>query len=71
MVGALGAFLVALAIRAALIVQVKQLSALMVVCMVAGVSERLVPNFVEQIESRSVSRKPDTNTQPTPEQGGE
>ena len=56
MVGKLGALLVALAIRAGLIVQVKQLSAIMVMCMVAGASERLVPSFIEQVESRAVAR---------------
>jgi hypothetical protein len=56
MVGTLGALLVALAIRAGLIVQVKQLSAIMVMCMVAGASERLVPSFIEQVESRAVAR---------------
>jgi hypothetical protein len=56
MVGALGSLLVALAIHASLIVQVSKLSALMVMCMVAGVSERLVPSFIEQIESRAVAR---------------
>jgi hypothetical protein len=56
MVGSLGAMLVALAIRAGLIVQANQLSEIMVICMVAGVSERLVPSFIEQVESRAVVR---------------
>jgi hypothetical protein len=56
MVGVLGAMLVALAIRAGLIVQANQLPELMVICMVAGVSERLVPSFIEQVESRAVAR---------------
>lgn len=56
MAGALGAMLVALAIRAGLVLQVDRLSAIMVMCMVAGVSERLVPSFIEQMESRTVAR---------------
>ena len=56
MVGMLGALLVALAIHAGLIVQVTQLSAIMVMCMVAGASERLVPSFIEQVEFRAVAR---------------
>jgi hypothetical protein len=56
MVGTLGALLVVLAIRADLIVQAKRLSAIMVMCMVAGVSERLVPSFIEQVESSAVAR---------------
>lgn len=56
MVGMLGALLVALAIRAGLIVQAEKLSAIMVMCMVAGASERLVPSFIEQVESRAVAR---------------
>jgi hypothetical protein len=58
--GTLGAFLVALAIQADLINGVKDLlkglPAMMVVCMVAGTSERLVPSLIEQIESRAVIR---------------
>jgi hypothetical protein len=56
MVGTLGALLIALAVRAGLIVQVQHLSELMVMCMVAGVSERLVPSFIEQVESRAIAR---------------
>jgi hypothetical protein len=56
MVGTLGSMLIALAIRAGLIGQVKQLSTMMVICMVAGASERLVPSFIEQIESRTAGR---------------
>jgi hypothetical protein len=56
MVGMLGALLVALAIRAGLILQVDRLSAIMVICMVSGASERLVPSFIEQMESRTVAR---------------
>jgi hypothetical protein len=51
--GMLGAMLIALAIRAKLILQVDQLSAVMVMCLGAGASERLVPSFIEQIESRT------------------
>jgi hypothetical protein len=58
--GTLGAFLVALAIQADLINGVKEilkgLPAIMVVCMVAGTSERIVPSLIEQIESRAVGR---------------
>jgi hypothetical protein len=56
MAGTLGAMLVALAIRAGLVLQVDRLSAIMVICMVAGASERLVPSFIEQMESRTVAR---------------
>jgi hypothetical protein len=54
MAGTLGALLVALAIRAGLLVHGTQLAAIMVICMVAGASERLVPSFIEQIEGRAV-----------------
>jgi len=54
--GTLGAMLVALAIRAGLIVQVDRLPAIMVMCMVAGASERLVPSFIEQMEGRTDTR---------------
>lgn len=63
MVGMLGSLLIALAIRAGLIVQVEHLSAMMVMCMVAGASERLVPSFIEQIETRAVARDPSIGTQ--------
>lgn len=53
MAGSLGALLVAMATRAGLFIQTNRLSALMVMCMVAGVSERLVPSFIEQMESRT------------------
>lgn len=56
MAGTLGAMLIALAIRAGLVVQVDRLSAIMVMCMVAGASERLVPSFIEQMESRTIAR---------------
>jgi hypothetical protein len=56
MVDTLGAMLIALAIRAGLVLQGDRLSAIMVICMVAGASERLVPSFIEQIESRTVAR---------------
>jgi hypothetical protein len=61
MVGTLGALLIALAIRAGLIAQVEHLSAIMVMCMVAGVSERLVPSFIEQVESRAIARNANPN----------
>ena len=53
MAGSLGALLIAMAIKAGLFVQADRLSVLMVICMVAGVSERLVPSFIEQMESRT------------------
>ena len=53
MVGMLGALLIALAIRSGLFPQVSALSMVLVMCMVAGVSERLVPSFIEQVESRT------------------
>lgn len=53
MAGSLGALLVAMAIRAGLFIQADRLSVTLVICMVAGVSERLVPSFIEQMESRS------------------
>jgi hypothetical protein len=54
--GILGSFLVALAIRAGLSLPGKDLSVIMVIGMVAGASERLVPSLIEQIEARAVSR---------------
>lgn len=53
MAGSLGALLVAIGIRAGFLPQANRLAALMVICMVAGVSERLVPSFIEQVESRT------------------
>jgi hypothetical protein len=53
MAGSLGALLVAMGIRAGFLPQANRLAALMVICMVAGVSERLVPSFIEQMESRT------------------
>jgi hypothetical protein len=53
MIGVLGALIVALAIKANIIGHVQQLSASLLLCMVAGFSERLVPSLIEQIESRS------------------
>lgn len=53
MIGVLGALIVALAIQANIIGHVEQLSATLLLCMVAGVSERLVPSLIEQIESRA------------------
>lgn len=53
MAGSLGALLVAMAIRAGLFIQVERISVLIVICMVAGVSERLVPSFIEQMETRT------------------
>jgi len=55
MAGSLGSFLVAVAIRAGLLPQVTKLSAMVVICMVAGTSERLVPSFIEQIEKRTAT----------------
>jgi hypothetical protein len=67
MVGTLGALLIALATRAGLIVPVQQLSEIMVMCMVAGASERLIPSFIEQVESRAVARDA---TAPRPQAAG-
>jgi len=53
MAGSLGALLVAMAIRAGLFIQADRLSVTLVICMIAGVSERLVPSFIEQMESRT------------------
>lgn len=53
MAGSLGAMLIAVAIRAGLYAQAERLSVIIVICMVAGVSERLVPSFIEQMESRT------------------
>jgi hypothetical protein len=60
--GILGSFLVALAIRAGLILPGKDLSVIMVIGMVAGASERFVPSLIEQIESRAVSRNSKGNS---------
>lgn len=62
MAGSLGALLVAMAIRAGLFVHASGLSVLMVTCMVAGVSERLVPSLIEQIESRTSGGNADDKT---------
>jgi hypothetical protein len=51
--GCLGALLVAMAIKAGLFIQADRLSLITVICMIAGVSERLVPSFIEQMESRT------------------
>jgi hypothetical protein len=40
-------------IRAGFLPEAKSLTAIMVLCMVAGVSERLVPSFIEQMETRT------------------
>ena len=53
MAGSLGAMLIALAIHAGLFAQSNRLSVILVICMIAGVSERLVPSFIEQMESRT------------------
>jgi len=53
MIGVLGALIVALAIKANIIGHVDQLAASLLLCMVAGVSERIVPSLIEQIESRA------------------
>jgi uncharacterized membrane protein len=53
MAGSLGALLVAMAIKAGLFIQADRLSVITVICMIAGVSERLVPSFIEQMESRT------------------
>ena len=55
--GTLGAVLVALAIKAQLILGFMEgkgysLESLVLLCMVAGLSERLVPNLVEQVEGK-------------------
>jgi len=62
MVGMLGAFLVALVLHANLVAWGKSLSAIMVICMIAGVSERLVPSFIEQIESRVTAQGPKSSS---------
>jgi hypothetical protein len=71
--GTLGAFLVALAIQADLINGAKEflkgLPAIMVVCMVAGTSERLVPSLIEQIESRAMARNGRARPADTPQSG--
>lgn len=53
MAGSLGALLVGMAIKAGLFIQADRLSVTLVICMIAGVSERLVPSFIEQMESRA------------------
>jgi hypothetical protein len=58
----LGAFLVALVLHANLVAWGKSLSAIMVICMIAGVSERLVPSFIEQIESRVTAQGPKSSS---------
>jgi hypothetical protein len=60
--GALGAILFALGVKANLVLgSVKPeyaFASLVVFCMVAGLSERLVPSFVEQVEASSGYRPP-------------
>jgi hypothetical protein len=53
--GSLGAVLIGLALRSGLIPALSggRLSAMLAVCMVAGTSERLVPSFIEQIETQT------------------
>lgn len=71
--GTLGAFLVALAIQADLINGLKELlkglPGIMLVCMVAGTSERLVPSLIEQIESRALARDGRVRSADVPQSG--
>ena len=53
MVGVLGALIVVLAIRADLLGKFNHLSAIVLMCVAAGVSERMVPSLIQQIESRA------------------
>jgi len=53
MVGVLGAFIVVIAIRADLLGKFNHLSAIVLMCVAAGVSERMVPSLIQQIESRA------------------
>lgn len=66
MAGSLGAMLIALAIHAGLFVQSNRLSVILVICMIAGVSERLVPSFIEQMETRTSGGPQESKTEKKP-----
>jgi hypothetical protein len=67
--GAVGAALVALGIKAELLLSVissssQPLTLLAAVCMVAGASERLVPDFIERVEIAATARNGETAPPP-------